>query len=81
MKVGAAVRKAGVEGVEAGVEEVVRAAAPKAEAGEPVARRGVGEPGALAYSRHSLLGSDFALCHLPSPRVGREGDFVGFSMK
>jgi hypothetical protein len=39
--------------------EAARPVAPEVE--ESAARREVGEPGALACSRHSLLGSDFGI--------------------
>jgi hypothetical protein len=57
-------------------EEEAAAAVARAVAGEPVAHREVVEPGALACSRRNLLGSDSALCHLPSPGVGKAQSFV-----
>jgi hypothetical protein len=56
-------------------EEEVAVAVARAVAGEPVAHREVVEPGALACSRRNLLGSDSALCHLPSLGVGKAQSF------
>jgi hypothetical protein len=54
---------------------VVAVAVARVVAGEPVAHREVVEPGALACSRRNLLGSDSALCHLPSLGVGKAPGF------
>ena len=62
--------------VEAAPKVAVVEEARRAAVEEPGARMEVGEPEALGCSKGSLLGSDFALCHLPPQRVGKDGGLL-----
>jgi len=76
MVVEAAPKVAVVEEARRAAVEVALVEARRAAVEEPGARMEVGEPEALGCSKGSLLGSDFALCHLPPQRVGKDGGLL-----